>query len=348
MLRCACCDCHGADRNWHAALQSVPLPGLLARLLTLPPRSFPSLGDRFAHLSWSGRIFVTETPADGLPFAWKLPADFDFPILGAATQPTTGKFFATGIGISGYKPTTAREIGLAEISEQHPIVTPVSLDVRTDRATVAFRDALPPGLSLITPRPQLDLWNIRRSKKYGSGHFRWDGEPGEHAVPVGELEISADRKTIAFAVPAVFLSDILRLKLHFTDTVSGNAPYEIELYARPAHLPQPTAPDLTAVAAREKTTATPLVAGDPARGSALFKNYGYAGCHALDGTKLIGPPLNGIGSRSRDDLDAFLKASILDPAAEIAHGYEPSMPAFAGVIPGQDVEHLVAYFKGLK
>ena len=41
MLRCACCDCHGADRNWHAALQSVPLPGLLARLLTLPPHSFP-------------------------------------------------------------------------------------------------------------------------------------------------------------------------------------------------------------------------------------------------------------------------------------------------------------------
>lgn len=315
---------------------------------TLPARSFPSLGDRFAHLSWSGRIFITETPADGQPFAWKLPADFDFPILGAATQPTTGKFFATGIGISGYKPTTAREIGLVEISEKNTIVTPVSLDVLADRVTVSFRDPLSPGLSLITPRPQLDLWNIQRTGKYGSGHFRWDGKPGEHAVPVGELEISADRKTIAFAVPPVFRSDILRLKLHLTDTVSGTAPYDIELYARPAHLPQPTASDLTAVAAREKTTAAPLVAGDPERGSALFRNYGCVGCHALDGTKLTGPPLNGIGSRKMDDLGAFLKASILDPAAEIAEGYEPSMPAFAGVIPGQDIEHLVAYLKGLK
>jgi cytochrome c551/c552 len=318
-----------------------------AAFATLPARTFPSLSDRFAHLSWSGRIFITETPSVGQPFGWKLPAEFDFPILGAATQPTTGKFFATGIGISGYKPTTAKEIGLTEISENHAIVTPVSLDVRQDRITVAFRNPLPPGLSLITPRPQLDVWNIQRSKKYGSGHFRWDGKPGEHAVTVGELDIAADRKSITFAVPAIFRSDILRLKLHITDTVSGTAPYVVELYARPAHLPQPSAADLTEVAKREKTTAVTLVPGNSERGSVLFKNYGCIGCHALDGTKLTGPPLNGIASRHPNNLDAFLKTSILEPAAVITEGYEASMPAFAGVIPDQDIEHLVAYLKSL-
>lgn len=316
---------------------------------TLPARSFPSLGDRFAHLSWSGRIFITETPGEGQPFAWKLPADFDFPILAAATQPTTGKFFATGIGISGYKPTTTREIGLAEISENHPIATPVSLDVRQDRITVTFRDPLPPGLSLIITRPELDLWNIQRSKKYGSGHFRWDGEPGEHSVTIGNLDISTDRKTLTFAVPDIFRSDILRLKLHFTDTVSVMRPYDLELYARPAHLSEPSATDLAALAEKEKSTAAALVPGDPTRGSVHFKNYGCAGCHALDGTKLTGPPLNGIASRHpAGDLDDFLKTSILDPAAVITEGYEASMPAYAGVISAQDIEHIVAYLKGLE
>jgi cytochrome c551/c552 len=316
-----------------------------AAFATLPARSFPSLGDRFAHLSWSGRIFITETPSVGQPFGWKLPAEFDFPILGAATQPTTGKFFATGIGISGYKPTTSQEIGLAEISENYRIVTPVSVDVRDDRITVAFREPLPPGLSLITPRPQLDLWNIQRSKKYGSGHFRWDGKPGEHAVTIGELDISADRKSISFAVPTIFRSDILRLKLYVTDTVSGSTPYEIELYTRPAHLPMPTAANFADVAKREKTAVVTMVPGNPERGSVLFKNYGCIGCHALDGTKLTGPPLNGIAARHSHNLDAFLKTSILNPTAVITPGYEASMPAFAGVIPDQDIEHLVAYLK---
>ncbi len=318
-----------------------------AAFATLPARSFPSLGDRFAHLSWSGRIFITETPSVGQPFAWKLPTDFDFPILGAATQPTTGKFFATGIGISGYKPTTSQEIGLAEISENNPIVTPVSVDVRHDLITVAFREPLPPGLSLITPRPQLDLWNIQRSKKYGSGHFRWDGKPGEHAVTIGELDISADRKSISFAVPSIFRSDILRLKLPITDTVSGTTPYEIELYNRPAHLATPTAANFADVAKREKTAVVTMVPGNPERGSVLFKNYGCIGCHALDGTKLTGPPLNGIAARHTNNLDAFLKTSILNPTAVITPGYEASMPAFAGVIPDQDIEHLVAYLKKL-
>jgi len=315
---------------------------------SLPGRAFPSLGNRFAHLSWSGRVFIVETPADGQPFTWKLPADFDFPILGAATQPTTGKFFATGIGISGYKPTTPREIGLAEISEAHPVATPVSLDVGRDRISVSFREPLPPGLSLIAPRPRLDLWDVRRTNKYGSGHYRWDGAPGEHSVTPGEPEVSADRKTISFAVPALFRADILRLTLHFSDTVTGRPPYSLELYARPGHLAPPAPADLAAVAEREKSAAPPVVAGDASRGGLLFKNYGCAGCHSLDSTRLTGPPLNGIGSREKDGLDAFLRTSILDPAAEIAEGYEASMPSFAGVIPGQDIEHLVAYLKSLR
>ncbi len=315
---------------------------------TLPKASFPSLAEQFVHLSWSGRVFAIMTPENSIPFAWKLPVDFDFPILGAATQPTTGKFFATGIGISGYKPTTPREIGIEEIYEQSPIAAPEKIEIERDRITVTFQTPLAPGISVITPRPELDLWNIRRTKNYGSGHFRWDGKPGEHSVPVEELVLSPDGKSAELKIPAIFKSDILRLRIHFNDTVSENPPYDLEIYIRPAHLPEPGSSDLANVSKRERSRTVSLVPGDSKRGSVLFKNYGCVGCHSLDGTKLTGPPLNGVATRHAKDLEEYLKTSILEPTAFVTEGYEASMPAFAGVIPEQDIEHLVAYLKTLR
>lgn len=338
--------------------KTVPSPPLLwfpyminrsgASFAVLSEKTFPSLGNAFAHLSWSGRIFPIVTPDIGLPFAWKLPADFDFPILGAATQPTTGKLFVTGIGISGYKPTTAKEIGLAEISEQAPIAAPSSLVVGKNLLTLTFRSPLPTGLSLITPRPELDLWDIQRTPEYGSGHFRWDGKPGEHSIPTGELTLSPDRKSLKIATPDIFRSEILRLRIHFADTVSGNSSYDLEIYARPDNLSKASPSDLAALAKREKTTIATLVPGNPQRGASLFTNYGCVGCHSLTGEKLIGPPLNGIATRHPKNLEAYLEESILNPTAVITEGYEPSMPAFVGVIPDQDIAHLISYLKTLR
>ena len=288
------------------------------------------------------------SPAKGMPFAWKLPYDFDFPILGAATNPENGKLYATGIGISGYKPETPKEAGLAEISGHSPIAAPVSLEVSGQRIIIGFKDPLPASMNLIAPRPELDMWDIQRTAKYGSGHYRWDGKPGEHSVETGKLSVSEDRLKVSIEVPAIFRSEILRLRLHFHDTSAGGKPYVIELYARPDRLPVATKSDLAAVAEREKASTVALVPGDIKSGEALFKNYGCVGCHSLDGTKLTGPPLNGIAARHKADLDTYLKTSILEPAAFIAEGYEPSMPSFAGVIPEQNILHLVEYLKSLK
>ena len=314
----------------------------------LSEKGFPSLGDIFVHLSWSGRIFPVETPKGGLPFAWKLPYDFDFPILGAASHPLNGKLYATGIGISGYLPQTPKEAGLAEISERAPMVAPVSLLVESTLVTIGFKSPLPPALSLIAPRPELDLWNIKRTKDYGSGHFRWNGKPGEHSVKTGKITLSEDRTQVMIEIPEIYRSDILRLRLHIRDTTENKQPYPIEIYARPSTLPEADKAAIAMVAHREKESNTVMLAGNAVQGKALFTNYGCTGCHALDGTKLTGPPLNGIATRHAADLDAYLKTSILEPTAVIAEGYEAAMPSFAGVIPEQDIEHIIAYLKGLK
>lgn len=319
-----------------------------ASFATLSEKAFPSLGETFVHLSWSGRIFPVVAPEKGMPFSWKLPLDFDFPILSAATNPKNGLLYATGIGISGYAPQTAKILGLAEIREGAPFVAPVSLNVSPTSIVVDFRKPLPASLSLIAPHPELDLWDIQRTKKYGSGHYRWDGTPGEHSIKTGKLNVSEDRLRITIKVPPIFRSEILRLRLHLRDTSTGHDPYAIEIYARPQSLPVATKADLAEVAARERKEVIAMVPGDKEKGAEHFKNYGCAGCHSLDGTKLTGPPLNGIASRYKGDLGAFLKTSMLDPAAVIADGYEPSMPSFSGVIPIQNMEHIVAYLKSLK
>ena len=319
-----------------------------ASFATVSKTAFPSLGDALVHLSWGGRIFPVETPETGVPFAWKLPYDFDFPILGAATNPVNGKLYATGIGISGYKVQTTKDAGLAEISQISPIAAPAMLEVSERGIVVGFRDPLPPGLGLDDPSPELDLWDIKRTKKYGSGHFRWDGTPGEHAVPTGKLTLSADRRKLSIDVPTIFRSEILRLRLHFSNVNEGREGYMIEIYAKPDNLRQTSADDLADVAKREKKAEIALVPGDSKTGKALFVNYGCVGCHSLDGAKLTGPPLNGIATRYKGDLDAYLKTSIIEPTAFITEGYEPSMPSFAGVIPEQNITHIVEYLKSLK
>lgn len=70
---------------------------------------------------------------------------------------------------------------------------------------------------------------------------------------------------------------------------------------------------------------------------------GITGLPAADFPRTYRKP-SAPGSHTRDRHSRFPGENRI----EIAEGYEASMPAFAGVIPEQDVEHLVAYLKGLK
>jgi mono/diheme cytochrome c family protein len=70
--------------------------------------------------------------------------------------------------------------------------------------------------------------------------------------------------------------------------------------------------------------AQPAAATDPV---ALFQEYGCLACHKLgDQGQEVGPPFDGIGTR-RDT--AYIRQSILDPAADVSQGYEQ----LAGVMP---------------
>jgi cytochrome c oxidase subunit 2 len=91
-----------------------------------------------------------------------------------------------------------------------------------------------------------------------------------------------------------------------------------------------------------------------AQGQELFRRYGCSGCHDPGGT-VRAPRLDGIfggpvplsdGSVVIAD-EKYVRDSILDPKAQVAAGYQPVMPTFAGQVSEDDLARLVAYIESI-
>jgi len=91
-----------------------------------------------------------------------------------------------------------------------------------------------------------------------------------------------------------------------------------------------------------------------AQGQSLFHRYGCSGCHEPGGT-VRAPNLNGVygspvplsdGSVVVAD-EAYVRDSILNPKRQVAAGYQPVMPTFAGQLSEDDLVKLVAYIQSL-
>jgi cytochrome c oxidase subunit 2 len=100
-----------------------------------------------------------------------------------------------------------------------------------------------------------------------------------------------------------------------------------------------------------------------AEGAALFRSYGCSGCHGAAsggstgrvGATVRAPPLEGVFGRPVPLADGtvvtaderYIRDSILLPNSQIAAGYAPVMPSFAGQIGEDDLLKILAYIKSL-
>jgi len=91
-----------------------------------------------------------------------------------------------------------------------------------------------------------------------------------------------------------------------------------------------------------------------AQGEQLFHRYGCSGCHEPGGT-VRAPRLEGVfgspvplsdGSVVVAD-DRYVRDSIMNPKAQVAAGYAPVMPTFAGQVSEDDLAKLVAYIESI-
>jgi cytochrome c oxidase subunit 2 len=91
-----------------------------------------------------------------------------------------------------------------------------------------------------------------------------------------------------------------------------------------------------------------------AQGEKLFHSYGCSGCHEPGGTVraprlegLFGSPVPLSDGRVVTADEAYVRDSILNPKAQVAAGYQPVMPTFAGQVGEDDLAKLVAYIQSI-
>jgi cytochrome c oxidase subunit II len=89
-------------------------------------------------------------------------------------------------------------------------------------------------------------------------------------------------------------------------------------------------------------------------GEKLFRENGCITCHLADGTgpapSLLGVYGNTVRLTNGQTLtadDAYIRESILSPAAKIVNGYKPIMPAFQGQLSEEQILDVVAYIRSL-
>jgi cytochrome c oxidase subunit 2 len=89
-------------------------------------------------------------------------------------------------------------------------------------------------------------------------------------------------------------------------------------------------------------------------GAKLFEDLACVNCHKEDGSGRC-PSLKGLfgqtvlltGGATVDADEAYVRESILDPAAKVVDGYQPIMPTFRGQVTEEDVVALIEYVKSL-
>jgi cytochrome c oxidase subunit II len=98
--------------------------------------------------------------------------------------------------------------------------------------------------------------------------------------------------------------------------------------------------------------------GKPADwGRIQYERKGCQTCHSVDGSKTAqgGPSWKGIWGKMETMNDgkevlvdaAYVRESMMQPAAKIVKGYEPIMPTFQGLLRETEIQGLIAYIKSL-
>jgi mono/diheme cytochrome c family protein len=99
--------------------------------------------------------------------------------------------------------------------------------------------------------------------------------------------------------------------------------------------------------------------GNVENGQAIFtratvgSNPGCATCHSLDGSQLVGPTMQGIGTRAATRVEGqsaqdYLHASIVDPNAYVVEGFAQGvMPSYQDALQETELNDLVAYLLSL-
>jgi len=338
---------------WTREAKMGPLNGVPILISYNPPRLFQIHTDVDEQATQGG-----VTPLD-------LP-DMAGPLLEGAVNPADGLLYLVGFKIWGTSAAPAAFFGRLRANPAKTWTLPNR--TRTARRGILLRFEQPLNPKSVQ-QPQafsVRRWNYKRTGDYGSANFRLNGETGTDSLPVASAKLSLDRRSVFLGIPD--MREVMQIEISYELAMGKDRPFQQQTYLtahrlRVLDLTQhgfsDNEVDLTAKDMPLETR--PLVQPTIARGARLYTQVGCVGCHSIDGSLegKNGPSWLGLYQSQRKLVkggevvvadDAYLRESILDPAAKIAEGAihgEAGMPIYAGVLSQEQIDSLLLYIKAL-
>ena len=343
--------------------------GSAAALLWMRNSKMGQLADQPVLLSFNPpRLFqvhaeVNEFVSQGGVTPLLLP--LDDPLLKGAINPTDGLLYLTGFNIWGTKAKGKTFLG--RVRPGLKTALPVPLDVRVGKRGILLRfaRALDPKTASQTGSYSVRRWNYQRTSKYGSANYKLDGSPGTEDLPVSSIKLSKDKKTIFVGIPD--MREVMQLELAYKLKAADGSPMNNKTFLT-AHLLGKLS--LKKEGFADDQVDLKIVGSQPVaqrrfeptleKGKALYAQLGCIGCHSVDGTRegRTGPSWLGLFGSQRKLLtgetviadEAYLRESILNPAAKVAEGAvngEAGMPIYEGVLNEEQLESIILYARSL-
>jgi cytochrome c2 len=344
-------------------------PSALSQVWLFGARMGP-LNDALVHIGFNNpelfRVILNERGARTQAAVVSITRAFDFPPLNGSVNPVDGQLYIAGFQIRGWGTTATRLAGLGRVRYTGAASTiPREVAPMDNGVLLRFDVALDPGKALDPDSYALTSWHYQRTYKYGSPQLKADGTPGIDRLAPSSAYLSQDGRGVFIGVPE--MKPVMQMRLGWSLRTADGRTFQESAYFTPYQLPEfdPRAEgfgtltiDLSPRVAVADTPA-PVSAEE---GRRLSQLYGCTACHSIENTSTstLGPTWKGLYGGERTALnglvrvtadEAYLRESILEPAAKVVSGYErgeSGMPSYAGVLTEQQVESIILFIKSLK
>ncbi|MCX6854558.1 MAG: c-type cytochrome [Verrucomicrobia bacterium] len=170
-------------------------PGELVRVT---PSSWNALQNKLIDISYGmGRMNLIlqdeSDPAQGAAVALPLP-DFPTGAMRGRFHPTTGDLYTCGMAV--WASNKIQDGGLYRVRRTASALNlPVQWKTAKGSITVTFSDPLDKASAEDLTHYSLKVWDLERSKNYGSKHLK------ERALPITQAQLAGDQRTVTLSIP---------------------------------------------------------------------------------------------------------------------------------------------------
>jgi cytochrome c551/c552 len=328
------------------------------------------LDDGLVYISFNNpelfRVLLNNRSAKPQAAVVSITRAFEYPPLNGSVNPADGQLYIAGFQILGWGTTATRLAGLGRVRYTGAASTlPRELVPMDKGVLLRFDSALDAAWAVNPDNYSLASWHYKRTYQFGSPQFKADDTPGMDRLAPSSAYLSNDGRSVFVGVPG--MKPVMQMRMGWSLATAAGERFQETGYFTPYDLPafNPTAEGFRDLTVNLSPRAAAVDASAPVsadEGRRLYQAYGCIACHAVDTTSLtrLGPTWRGLYDSQRTFAggvvrviadEAYLRESILQPAAKVVSGYERgevSMPSYSGVLTDSQVDSLVLFIKSLK